>query len=74
MGSERFEIDVIWDTGSSWVVINEASCDWTCQGLVYDASTSTDFEEIPGAPLKEKIYGLTYVQGYEVYDSVCILD
>ena len=24
--------------------------------------------------MKEKVYGSTYTQGYEVYDSVCILD
>lgn len=47
MGSERVEVDVVWDTGSSWAVINEAGCDSTCD-LVYDTSTSIDFEKIPG--------------------------
>lgn len=43
MGSERAEIDVVWDTGSSWVTVNDARCDESCGGLVYDTSSSSDF-------------------------------
>jgi len=37
MGSDRVEVDVVYDTGSSKTVINDSRCDDSCAGLVYDA-------------------------------------
>jgi len=30
MGSSRQEVDVVWDTGSSWTTVNDDRCDETC--------------------------------------------
>jgi hypothetical protein len=49
MGSSRVEVDIVWDTGSSWLTLNDARCDASCAGLVYDTTTSTDFKE-PAKP------------------------
>jgi hypothetical protein len=37
MGSDRYEVDLVYDTGSSWTVVNDVRCDKSCLGLEYDA-------------------------------------
>jgi len=37
MGSDRYEVDLVYDTGSSWTVVNDLRCDRSCKGLEYDA-------------------------------------
>jgi hypothetical protein len=74
MGSSRQEVDVVWDTGSSWTTINDHRCDATCEGLVYDTTTSEDFNEPKNPVMDEMVYGSSYLEGYAVYDRVCVVD
>lgn len=67
-------MDVVWDTGSGAVVVNEANCDRSCGGLVYNSESSSDFVLPKSSELGFKSYGTTYVEGYDVYDTVCLLE
>ena len=73
MGSKREELTVVYDTGSSWLVIADEECDKSCKGLVYASSESTDFVE-SDKPIRPQVYGSSYLEGYEVHDSVCVAD
>lgn len=74
MGSQRQEVEVVWDTGSRELVVNDSSCDETCDNLVYNSELSDDFRILDDEDLDERVYGSTYVAGFTVFDTVCLLD
>jgi hypothetical protein len=74
MGSDRFEVDVVFDTGSSWMIINDSRCDSSCKGLVYNATSSADYFEPKVINYRDQTYGSSYAEGFDVHDSVCIID
>jgi len=74
MGSERQEVNVVFDTGSSWLTINDARCDESCGNLVYNGTTSANFSEPARPRMTYKSYGSSYLEGYAANDSVCIAD
>ena len=43
MGSGKKELRVMYDTGSSWLVINDVACGLECVGLKYDSAASLNF-------------------------------
>ena len=61
-------IDVVFDTGSDWLVIESHLCD-TCEGNTYDTSTST----LVGNKISERTYGSATLKGVEHHDTVCTL-
>jgi len=61
-------MDVVFDTGSDWLVIESHLCD-TCEGNTYDTSESV----ITGTKISERLYGSVSLKGVEHHDTVCIL-
>ena len=61
-------MDVVFDTGSDWLVIESHLCD-TCEDNTYDTSSSVQV----GNRLSERIYGSAWLKGIEHHDTVCIL-
>jgi len=45
MGSEGKVLDVIYDTGSDWLVLDTDFCD-NCHDPVYDTRSSTDYRRV----------------------------
>lgn len=43
MGTSLFKIEVVYDTGSSWVIVANNDCDSSCAGLTYDHTTSNAY-------------------------------
>ena len=61
-------MDVVFDTGSDWLVIESHLCD-TCEGNTYDTTAST----IIGTTTSERLYGSAVMRGVEHHDTVCVL-
>lgn len=70
MGDNMQKVDVVWDTGSEWLVVNSSDC-FTCTDKGYDTSTSSVFKILPGT-YGERNYGTASTLGYEAIDSVCL--
>jgi hypothetical protein len=71
MGENNERINVVWDTGSDWLVIASASDCEDCEvGDGYDYTDEESF--IPVQNSNDDItYGSAYVSGYKAYDLVC---
>lgn len=65
------ELEVVYDTGSDWLVIESATCS-NCEGDKYDPATSSGNAEKKSYTLSERNYGSASLEGYEFYDKVCI--
>ena len=61
-------MDVVFDTGSDWLMIESHLCD-DCPGNTYDISGS----EQVGPRISERVYGESILRGVEHKDTVCIL-
>lgn len=53
MGSQLELVDVVWDTGSDWLIVASADCD-TCDGKKYDSGK--DLTYTPVSPREKTIY------------------
>ena len=68
MGSEREILNVVYDTGSDWLVVPDASCS-TCLGYKHDntvSGTVVDEQE------SERLYGSAALVGTTWLDTVCL--
>ncbi|MFO0002362.1 MAG: pepsin-like aspartyl protease [bacterium] len=65
------EFNVVFDTGSDWLVIESSKCK-TCQGPQrYEVSQSRNFKQL-GMEVSELYYGSATLAGYKVSDQVCL--
>ena len=71
MGSSRQPMNVVWDTGSDWLVMEVKECD-SCFDPKYDPSENLDsFKPIPNSE-SHRDYGSTSTDGYLAHDRVCL--
>lgn len=68
MGENQEEVEVVWDTGSDWLVVASYKCS-TCDYTTYDFSSETSFTDLNEE--MELSYGSAYAEGYKASDSVC---
>ena len=61
-------MDVVFDTGSDWLVVESNKCD-SCEGNTYDTSKSTRLATTES----ERFYGSLVLSGEEHHDTVCLL-
>ena len=76
MGSNREELNVLYDTGSDWLLCEVHTCE-TCDDSVYNYAdeTATSFSVVSPEERDTITYGTqTTVEGIAVLDSVCLLD
>ena len=66
------ELDVVYDTGSDWLVIEGSDCS-NCEGDTYDINDSTGVPVQVNAGQSERNYGSASLTGYEYRDKVCII-
>ena len=68
------KVDVVYDTGSDWLVVEGADCT-TCQGNTYDPQPSIDtgLATVVSETQSERNYGSASLKGREYTDTVCIL-
>lgn len=71
MGTSRQSMNVVWDTGSDWLVMEVTECD-TCKEPKYDPSQNPD-SHLP-IPNSEGVrdYGSTSTDGFQAFDTVCL--
>ena len=72
MGKTK-SLDVVFDTGSDWLVIESINCN-TCEGDKYNIKQSLDAGVAKKIGLKdsERVYGSARIAGREYTDTVCI--
>lgn len=64
-------LDVVYDTGSDWVVIEGYEC-LECQGDKYDMVLSEGVPQKVAFTLSVREYGSAKLEGYEYSDLVCL--
>jgi hypothetical protein len=67
MGESKQVIDVVFDTGSDWLVIPDADC-ISCKGEKYDSSNSVPID----TTTTSREYGSAYLEGKSYSDTVCL--
>lgn len=67
MGTDLTKIDVVYDTGSDWLVIPDVTC-LTCEGDYYDNTKSTPV----GTEQEKRTYGSAALVGKTFSDKVCL--
>lgn len=67
------ELDVVFDTGSDWLVIESSSCD-SCEDDKYDIEPQIKNGEAKelSSEFSERVYGSATVIGREFSDTVCV--
>lgn len=72
MGENNEPVNVVWDTGSDWLVVASATDCEFCDGMDggYDYSDEESFQAVPRSS-KEIVYGSAYVSGFQANDLVC---
>lgn len=70
MGTSQQEFDVVYDTGSDWLVVDGETCK-NCPGNKYDPKTSTDAKNL-GNGVSVRAYGSAVLYGTEWSDKVCL--
>ena len=64
-------LDVVYDTGSDWLVIESETCS-NCEGNKYDLADSAGTPVKTNSQQTERNYGSASLQGYEYKDKVCV--
>lgn len=67
MGERQTVIDVVYDTGSDWLVIPDSQC-LTCLGQRFDNSNSTVVDPV----LSQRLYGSAALEGTTYSTKVCL--
>lgn len=67
MGGEQTVIEVVYDTGSDWLVIPDSDC-FSCEGRKHDSSLATPVE----TETSSRTYGSAYLEGKTYSDIVCL--
>lgn len=65
------ELNVVYDTGSDWLVVESKTCD-NCEGDTYDEAKSKGNPKKISAEQSERNYGSASLKGHEYTDRVCI--
>jgi hypothetical protein len=68
------KMDMIFDTGSDWLVVEGATCT-NCDGNTYDIrpNMATGVAKDVSKQISTRSYGSLELQGREYTDTVCIL-
>ena len=66
--------DVVYDTGSDWLVIESEACT-SCSNarFRFDHTKSKDFK-VSTSNVSDRNYGSANLKGFEVKDTVCVAD
>ena len=64
-------MDVVYDTGSDWLVVEGNSCS-SCEGNKYNPANSESTAEKQSGGISERNYGSASLTGYEYKDRVCL--
>jgi hypothetical protein len=67
LGDNQTVIDVVYDTGSDWLVIPDSDC-LTCDGTKHDSSGATPITTVAS----ERLYGSAALEGKTYADKVCL--
>jgi len=67
-GTSGTSIDVVYDTGSDWLVVPDVNCS-NCEGTTHDSSSATPTQ---GGVTSERLYGSASLLGTEYEDKVCM--
>ena len=67
MGEAQTKIDVVYDTGSDWLVVPDSDC-LSCTGTKHDSSGATSVD--PQSDIRA--YGSAKLEGKTYSDSVCL--
>ena len=67
-GHAMTELNVVFDTGSDWLVIESKDC-YNCQGDGFDANNGS---VRLSKSISERNYGSASLSGYEIRDRVCL--
>ena len=70
LGDKLKEVQVVYDTGSDWLVVGNAEECVTCDSTPYDSSDVKSFKPIENSDM-ELTYGSAYVMGFMATDNVC---
>jgi len=70
MGTASGGFNVVYDTGSDWLVIETSTCS-NCVGFLYVTSSSTAYSAVPNST-GERLYGSASLTGFEAIDKVCL--
>lgn len=73
-GSGLHEMDMVFDTGSDWVVVEDiicSNCEKDPSDGKYDTSQSST-AKIVGTKVSTREYGTAKLQGTEYTDTVCL--
>ena len=71
MGENNEPVNVVWDTGSDWLVVaSKTECTY-CEGMVgYDHTDEESFDPLPNS-YQDITYVSGYVSGYLANDLIC---
>lgn len=69
MGSDQQKFEVIFDTGSDWLALEDPNCD-NCMDTVFNYTTSTTFQINDTDSTTELVYGSSDFLGYVGIDQV----
>lgn len=64
-------MDVVFDTGSDWLVVEGSDCS-NCEGNKYNIADSTGNPQQVNASQSQRNYGSASLTGYEYKDTVCV--
>jgi hypothetical protein len=67
VGSKKTIVDVVFDTGSDWLVVPDSNCT-NCDG----ETINNEFAEQTSFELTERLYGSASLAGYTFKDRVCL--
>lgn len=70
MGTQQHQFDVIYDTGSDWLIVEGSGCE-NCPGNTYNPATSS-MSRLVGDGTSSRAYGEQTFFGTEYLDKVCI--
>ena len=70
MGSQEKVLDVIYETGSDWLVLDTDFCE-NCHDPVYDTTSSSDYRKVSNSLMSQE-YGSASILGYNATDSISV--